>query len=72
MAAMVIGSYSAQVGNYANNDIPYVFLAAMAVGLAMRFGLHIHPDSSGLYIVEYILVVLSVSPSNPLRIFLFF
>lgn len=26
----------------------------------MRFGLHVKPDSSGLYIIEYLFVVLSV------------
>ncbi|KAF8220825.1 RTA1-like protein [Tricholoma matsutake] len=30
-----------------------------ALGLSIRFGLHSHPDSSGLYIVEYLFVVLS-------------
>ncbi|GJJ07559.1 hypothetical protein Clacol_001761 [Clathrus columnatus] len=32
----------------------------MALGLAMRFGLHVQPDNSGLYIVEYLFVILSV------------
>ncbi|KIK54155.1 hypothetical protein GYMLUDRAFT_177855 [Collybiopsis luxurians FD-317 M1] len=30
-----------------------------AFGLSTRFGLHIHPESKGLYIVEYLFVVLS-------------
>lgn len=30
-----------------------------AFGLATRFGLHLHPQSKGLYIVEYLFVVLS-------------
>jgi hypothetical protein len=30
-----------------------------ALGIAMRFGLHSHPDSKGIYIIEYLLVVLS-------------
>ncbi|KAF9464496.1 RTA1 like protein-domain-containing protein [Collybia nuda] len=30
-----------------------------AFGLGTRFGLHIHPESKGLYIVEYLFVVLS-------------
>ncbi|KZS97965.1 RTA1-like protein [Sistotremastrum niveocremeum HHB9708] len=31
----------------------------MALGLAFRFGMHQHPDSKGMYIVEYLFVVLS-------------
>jgi len=30
-----------------------------ALGISIRFGLHLHPDSQGLYIVEYLFVVLS-------------
>jgi hypothetical protein len=30
-----------------------------ALGLSFRFGLHVHPESSGIYIVEYLFVVLS-------------
>jgi len=30
-----------------------------AIGIAMRFGLHTNPHSQGIYIVEYLLVVLS-------------
>jgi hypothetical protein len=33
---------------------------AFALGIATRFGLHSHPESKGLYIVEYLFVVLSV------------
>lgn len=32
---------------------------AFAVGLALRFGLHSNPDSKGIYITEYLFVVLS-------------
>lgn len=35
---------------------------AYALGLGTRFGLHMFPHSQGLLIVEYIFVVLSVSP----------
>ncbi|KAF8529137.1 RTA1-like protein [Hysterangium stoloniferum] len=31
----------------------------MSLGIAMRFGLHSQPESKGIYIVEYLLVVLS-------------
>ena len=31
-----------------------------ALGISIRFALHLHPDSQGLYIVEYLFVVLSV------------
>lgn len=31
-----------------------------ALGLSIRFGLHVHPQSKGLYIIEYLFVVLSV------------
>ena len=31
-----------------------------ALGLSIRFGLHLHPQSKGLYIIEYLFVVLSV------------
>ncbi|KAJ7044526.1 RTA1-domain-containing protein [Mycena alexandri] len=30
-----------------------------AFGIGTRFGLHVHPDSKGLYIIEYLFVVLS-------------
>ncbi|PPQ91612.1 hypothetical protein CVT25_012793 [Psilocybe cyanescens] len=30
-----------------------------ALGLSFRFGLHLHPQSKGIYILEYLLVVLS-------------
>ncbi|KJA30219.1 hypothetical protein HYPSUDRAFT_125712 [Hypholoma sublateritium FD-334 SS-4] len=30
-----------------------------ALGLSIRFGLHLHPQSKGLYIIEYLFVVLS-------------
>jgi len=30
-----------------------------ALGISIRFGLHIHPQSKGLYIVEYLFIVLS-------------
>lgn len=35
-------------------------LQAFALGIGFRFGLHIKPESSGLYIVEYLFVILSV------------
>ena len=40
--------------------ITYIF-PVFALGISIRFGLHLHPDSQGLYIVEYLFVVLSVS-----------
>lgn len=36
--------------------------AAYAIGFGCRFGLHYHPDSEGIYIAEYLFVVLSVCP----------
>jgi len=38
---------------------------AYATGFGCRFGLHYHPDSEGLYIVEYMFIVLSACPSVP-------
>ncbi len=35
---------------------------AFALGIAFRFGLHVKPDSKGIYIAEYLFVILSVSP----------
>ena len=32
---------------------------AYALGIAFRFGLHLHPESHSLYILEYLFVVLS-------------
>ena len=34
---------------------------AYAVGFGCRFGLHYYPDSEGIYIAEYLFIVLSVS-----------
>lgn len=34
-------------------------LIAFALGIATRFGLHTMPESKGIYIVEYLFVVLS-------------
>ena len=39
-------------------------IPVFALGISIRFGLHLHPDSQGLYIVEYLFVVLSVSASQ--------
>ena len=43
------------------------FHPAFALGIGMRFGLHSHPDSKGIYIAEYLFVVLSVRnfPATP-------
>jgi hypothetical protein len=35
---------------------------AYAIGFGCRFGLHYHPDSEGIYIAEYLFIVLSVCP----------
>lgn len=35
---------------------------AFALGFACRFGLHVKPDSRGIYIAEDFFVILSVSP----------
>lgn len=50
-------------------DIIYLIVGTthvtvFALGISIRFGLHLHPDSQGLYIVEYLFVVLSVSASQ--------
>ena len=37
------------------------YILVFALGISIRFGLHLHPDSQGLYIAEYLFVVLSVS-----------
>lgn len=37
-----------------------VFLQAFALGIGFRFGLHVNPDSKGLYISEDLFVILSV------------
>ena len=44
-----------------------IFYLAFALGIGMRFGLHSHPDSKGIYIAEYLFVVLSVRnfPATP-------
>ena len=36
-------------------------IPVFALGIGLRFGLHAQPDSKGLYIVEYLFVVLAVS-----------
>ena len=40
------------------------YIPVFALGISIRFGLHLHPDSQGLYIVEYLFVVLSVSTKS--------
>ena len=39
-------------------------LLAFSLGIGTRFGLHSNPDSQGIYIVEYLFVVLSVSTTG--------
>lgn len=61
MLSMVIASYSTLHPLFHSlrpPDQPYVS-AAFAVGLALRFGLHANPESKGIYIAEYLFVVLS-------------
>ena len=38
---------------------------AFALGIGCRFGLHVKPDAKGLYITEYLLVILSVRFAFP-------
>ena len=38
---------------------------AYAIGFGCWFGLHYHPDSEGIYIAEYMFIVLSVCPFMP-------
>lgn len=40
------------------------YIPVFALGISIRFGLHLHPDSLGLYIVEYLFVVLTVSTKS--------
>lgn len=44
------------------NPAIHLYFEAFAFGIAMRFGLAVHPESKGIYIVEYLFVVLSVGP----------
>lgn len=65
MMSMTIGAYSAfpsldsSVRRYLTVNI------AFAIGIGTRFGLHAHPESKGIYIVEYLFVVLSVGSVSP-------
>ena len=50
---------------YAPHFFCYIYAVAdafpvFAFGLSVRYGLHLHPQSKGLYIIEYTFVVLSV------------
>lgn len=68
MLSMVIGAYSKSY------PVSPLFLThsmypAFALGLGFRFGLHSQPESKGLYIAEYLFVVLSVSLGASVLIF---
>ena len=41
---------------------------AYTIGFGCRFGFHYHPDSEGIYIAEYLFIVLSVCLFIPLFI----
>ncbi|THH30536.1 hypothetical protein EUX98_g3661 [Antrodiella citrinella] len=60
MLSMVIACYSTP---FPPPLLPMLILSppvtAFAVGLGIRFGLHVTPDSKGTYIAEYLFVVLS-------------
>lgn len=62
MLAMVIGCYSEltaiSIHVYGLNAL---ITKAFALGIALRIGLHFQPQGTGLYIAEYLFVVLSVS-----------
>lgn len=62
MLAMVIACYSAyhkiMVVKSSRPHMVLTFLA-FATGLGLRFGLHAQPESKGIYIAEYLFVVLS-------------
>jgi hypothetical protein len=61
MLSMVIGAYSMRLA-LIFSVVCSLIRIAFAFGIGTRFGLHIHPESKGLYIVEYLFVVLSVCP----------
>ena len=56
---MTIGAYSMNSVQYHNSGVD-VFPQAFALGIGFRLGLHVDPDSKGLYISEYLFVILSV------------
>jgi hypothetical protein len=62
MMSMTIGAFSACA--FPPDFLTWIDLfsnrLAFTLGLATRFGLHKNPQSHGLYIVEYLFVVLSV------------
>jgi hypothetical protein len=49
-----------------SSSVLHTFTTAFAFGLSIRFGLHSQPESKGLYILEYLFVVLSVRLNIPL------
>jgi hypothetical protein len=60
MEGMVIGEYSAlPVSIVYSARSPTMRYSAFAIGIGSRFGLAKQPDSKGIYIVEYLFVVLS-------------
>ena len=59
MGCMTIGAYSMNSVQYHNRGVD-VFPQAFALGIGFRLGLHVDPDSKGLYISEYLFVILSV------------
>lgn len=62
MLSMIIGSYGKFVFLLVDNhQMTIVFPSVFAFGLSTRFGLHLHPQSRGLYIIQYLFVVLAVS-----------
>jgi hypothetical protein len=59
MLSMVIGEYSESRPSSMCHPHVLNLNLVFALGIAMRFGLHTMPESKGLYIVEYLFVVLS-------------
>ena len=61
MLAMVIGAYSSSLlPSIKSSSFHSGQRLAFSVGLGLRYGLHAHPESKGIYIAEYLFIVLSV------------
>ena len=61
MLSLVIGEYGTSCSSYhpLTPIANYAFVQAFAIGFGARFGLNKQPESRGIYILEYLFIVLA-------------